>query len=76
MFYKAVYPRLSPDLVRYLYDQAEFGGLLFMGESIAGSGAGEAALRRKAKLVQAQILCRRVNPAFQFILAFQLTELA
>src|SRR6266851_3558723 len=58
---------LAPDLARNLDTARELGPLLLLGQQVAFLGAGEAALRRQAELLQGRELRGLVDAALELV---------
>src|SRR3954469_21522731 len=71
----AVRQDLAPDLARVLHAPAELGPLLVLGQQVALLGAGEAALRRQAELVERREFRRLFDTPLELVLALELAGL-
>src|SRR5262245_53895967 len=62
---------LTPDLAGDLDAAGELGPLLVLGQQVAFLGAGEAALRREAELLERRELGGLVDAALELVLALE-----
>src|SRR5262245_60708242 len=67
---------LAPNLPGDVDDKRKLGELLVLGQKIAEQRRGESALRRKRKLVQVDMLSRRIDAALDVVLRLQRAFLA
>src|SRR5258706_16398554 len=61
----------APDFVGDFHRHAQLGPLLLFGEDVALLGAGEAALRTEAELIEGDIFLRLADAAFDVVLILE-----
>src|SRR5258708_7132597 len=66
----------APDFASGFHHQPELGKLLLFRQQVSVERRRKAALRRKAKLIQAHIFGRHVDPALQLVLVLKPTSLS
>src|SRR5215472_13583698 len=66
---------VSPDFLGNFDHEAKLGPLFVFGKQIAFLGAGKAALRAETKLIEVDVFGRRLHPALDLVLGFELAGL-
>ena len=66
---------VSPDFLGNFDHEAKLGPLFVFGKQIAFLGAGKATLRAETKLIDVDVFGRRLHPALDLVLGFELAGL-
>src|SRR4051812_26259665 len=69
-------PNSSPDFSRAIDNEPQLRPLVRLGQRIAGSGAGKAALRADGEAVEVDMLCGGVGLTLELVAAFEPRRLA
>src|ERR1700689_2895234 len=68
LIFKRAHSRRAPDLARGVDDEPQLCDFVFNGHGVAADAAGEAALRRKRKLLNRGITARLFDSALELVL--------